>query len=66
LRNYWVYSSGLAIVWAIVLTLALVIRGREGAQPILLVLLGSVIGWEATTIARYAYPLPQRWTRRTP
>ncbi|HET8626966.1 MAG TPA: hypothetical protein VFL91_06085 [Thermomicrobiales bacterium] len=60
-RNYWIYSIGLAIAWAVVLALALTIRGRAGAQPILLVFLGYVIGWVSTTIARYVYPPPRRW-----
>lgn len=60
-RNYWIYSTSLAIVWAVVLTLALTIRGWEGAQPILLVFLGCCIGWVTTTIARYVYPPPQLW-----
>ncbi len=36
-RNYWIYSAGLAIAWAVVLILALTIRGSESAQTILLV-----------------------------
>ncbi len=60
-RNVWTYSAGLAIAWAVVLTLALTIRGGEGAQPILLVFLGFCIGRVSTTIARYAYPPPTRW-----
>jgi hypothetical protein len=61
LRSYWAYSVGLAVVWAIVLALALLIRGWEGAQPYLLVFLGYAIGWVTTTIARYVYPPPKRW-----
>ena len=60
-RNYWIYSTGLAIAWAVVLLLTLTIRGKEGAQPILLVFGGFVIGWVSTTIARYVYPPPKRW-----
>ncbi len=60
-RNYWIYSAGLAIVWAVVLLLALTIGGRESAQTILLVFLGFCIGWVSTTIARYVYPPPKRW-----
>jgi uncharacterized membrane protein YedE/YeeE len=60
-RNYWIYSIGLAIAWAVVLILALTIRGSEGAQPFLLVFLGFCIGWVSTTIARYVYPPPKRW-----
>jgi hypothetical protein len=60
-RNYWIYSIGLAIVWAVVLTLALTLRGSEGAQPIFLVFVGYCLGWVSTTIARYVYPPPKRW-----
>ncbi len=62
LRNYWIYSIGLAIAWAVVLTLTVKIRGREGAQPTLLVFLGFCIGWISTTIARYVYPPPKFWS----
>jgi hypothetical protein len=31
-RNYWRYSIGLAIVWVVVLTLTLMIRGTQGAR----------------------------------
>lgn len=64
LRSYWLYSVGLAIAWAVVLILSLMIRGWQGAQPILLVLLGFWIGWVSTTIARYVYPPPRRWEGR--
>ena len=60
-RNYWIYSAGLAIVWAIVLILARTIRGSEGMQTYLLVFYGYCIGWVSTTIARYVYPPPNRW-----
>ncbi|GCE20715.1 hypothetical protein [Dictyobacter kobayashii] len=60
-RNYWTYSAGLAIVWAVVLTLTLIIRGSDKAQIILLVFSGFCIGWVSTTIARYVYPPPKRW-----
>ena len=60
-RNFWIYSAGLAIVWAVVLILTLAIRGKESTQPVLLVFLGYCIGWVSTTIARYVYPPPKRW-----
>ena len=60
-RNYWIYSAGLAIAWAVVLILARTIRGSEGAQPYLLTFFGFCIGWVSTTIARYVYPPPKRW-----
>jgi hypothetical protein len=61
-RNYWIYSASLAIAWAVVLILTLTIRGRESAQFLLLVFFGFCIGWVSTTIARYVYPPPKRWT----
>ncbi|HWE89295.1 MAG TPA: hypothetical protein VG317_07505 [Pseudonocardiaceae bacterium] len=64
LRNYWIYSLGLAVAWAIVLTLTYTIRGKDAAQPILYVFAGFGIGWVSTTIARYVYPPPRRWTRQ--
>jgi hypothetical protein len=60
-RNYWVYSVGLALVWAVGLVLSRTIRGGEHAQSILLVFLGCCLGWVSTTIARYVYPPPKRW-----
>ncbi|HLG65769.1 MAG TPA: hypothetical protein VKY19_27865 [Ktedonosporobacter sp.] len=60
-RNFWIYSAGLAVAWAIVLMLVLMIRGSEGAQPVLLAFYGFCIGWVSTTIARYVYPPPKRW-----
>jgi hypothetical protein len=60
-RNYWAYSAGLAVAWAIVLFLAMVLRGPDGEQTYLLVFGGFCIGWVSTTIARYVYPPPRRW-----
>jgi hypothetical protein len=60
-RNYWIYSAGLAIAWAIVLFLVLMIKGSESAQTFLLVFLGFCICWVSATIARYVYPPPKRW-----
>ena len=60
-RNYWIYSAGLAIAWAVVLLLTLAIRGTQPAQTTLLVFFGFCIGWVSTTIARYVYPPPKRW-----
>ncbi len=65
-RNYWIYSAGLAVTWAIVLALTWKIRGRGAAQTALLVFGGFCIAWVSGTIARYVYPPPRRWgaTRR--
>ena len=60
-RNFWIYSAGLAIAWAVVLILTRMIRGSESAQTTQLVFFGFCIGWVSTTIARYVYPPPKRW-----
>ncbi len=60
-RNYWVYSAGLAIAWAIVLILVLSLKGPSAGSAVLLVFAGFVIGWVSTTIARYVYPPARRW-----
>jgi hypothetical protein len=60
-RNYWIYSAGLAVAWAVVLILALAVGGTQRAQTTLLVFFGFWIGWVSTTIARYVYPPPERW-----
>ena len=61
LRNYWSYSAGLVIAWAIALILARMIRGTEKAKQAFFTFLGFCIGWLSTTIARYVYPPPQKW-----
>lgn len=60
-RNYWVYSVGLAIAWAVVLTIVAITRGSAEFRIVLLVFAGFVIGWVSTTIARYVYPPARRW-----
>lgn len=60
-RNYWSYSAGSAIAWAVALILIRMIRGSEDAQTGLLVFSGYCICWVSTTIARYVYPPPKRW-----
>lgn len=57
-RNYWYYRVGLAIAWAVALT----IRGPHGMRTYLLVFGGFCIGWVSPTIARFVYPPPKRWT----
>lgn len=59
-RNYWIYSTGLAIVWGVLL-LALAVGNTQRAQTVLLVFFGFCIGWVSTTIARYVYPPPKHW-----
>jgi hypothetical protein len=63
-RNYWIYSLGLAIAWAIVLTIVYATK-PEIAPNLLLVFLGFFICWISTTIARYVYPPAKRWRATT-
>lgn len=64
LRNYWIYSAGLAIAWVVVFVVVLATHGTDAARAVLPVFLGFCIGWVSTTIARYVYPPAKRW--RTP
>jgi hypothetical protein len=61
-RTYWVYSGSLVIAWAVMLTLARTIIGGLVAQTLVFVFDGFCLGWFSTTIARYGYPPPKRWT----
>jgi hypothetical protein len=62
-RNYWTYSVGCFVVWAVVL----VLTGNKGnhltRHNILLVFGGWTVAWISTTIARFVYPPPKRWLR---
>jgi len=62
-RNYWIYSAGLAVAWAVVFILTYLTRGQDATRTVLPVFLGFCIGWVSTTIARYVYPPPRRWLR---
>ena len=59
-RSYWVYSIGLALVWAALLVVLALIGAL--ALPILWLFAGFVVAWASGTIARYVYPPPARWT----
>jgi hypothetical protein len=61
-RNYWVYSTGLVVAWAVVFLLVAALHGGSAVQKLLPVFGGFCIGWVTTTIARYVYPPPSRWT----
>ena len=63
-RSYWVYSVGIGIVWAVILILAALLDSTAKRNGILLVFGGFAIGWISTTIARYVYPPPSKWTRQ--
>jgi hypothetical protein len=62
-RNYWVYSAGLLASWLTVLIVSTVVGGKDRARVMLTVFGGFAIGWVSTTIARYVYPPPAKWTR---
>jgi hypothetical protein len=60
-RDYWIYSAGLAVAWAIVFALVLTIRGADAVRGVQPVFPGFCVGWVSTTIARYVYPPAKRW-----
>ncbi len=60
-RNYWIYSLGLAVIWAVVLALAQASGGGVLVQPLLSFFFGFGIAWISATVARYTYPPPKRW-----
>ena len=61
MRTYAAYSSGVGVVWAIVLVLASLLDPADKRKNIFLVLLGFAIGWVSATIARYVYPPPKKY-----
>jgi hypothetical protein len=63
-RNYWVYSSGVAVVLLIVLAIVATVESYN-LHTFLLVVAGFAIGWVSGTIARYVYPPPRKWTVAT-
>ena len=65
-RNYWAYSIGSAIAWAIAFQLVRALKGRESAQSLRFVIYGWCICWVSETIARYIYPPPKRWLSNQP
>jgi hypothetical protein len=62
-RNYWVYSASLALAWALVFAIRAAIGDRATMNTVLKVFAGFAIGWVSTTIARYVYPPPAKWTK---
>lgn len=60
-RSFWVYSLGLAVVWAFLLIGVFLFKGQANGQVLLLVFGGFCLGWISTTIARYIYPPAKRW-----
>jgi uncharacterized membrane protein YjjB (DUF3815 family) len=59
-RSYAVYSIGIGIVWAVLLTVTL-LNAADRHRNIPLVLAGFAIGWLSATIARFVYPPPKKW-----
>ncbi len=63
-RNYWAYSVGCFIVWAVILTVRVVFWGGSSTtHTVLSVFAGWCIAWISTTIARFVYPPPKRWLK---
>ena len=62
-RNYWSYSIGCFVVWAVRLAVVAATGSKDAKQKNILVFFGWVIAWVSTTIARYVYPPPKRWLK---
>jgi len=62
-RNYWAYSIGVAIVWALILGVMAAGKDKSKLDTFLLVFAGFAIAWTSGTIARYVYPPPAKWRR---
>lgn len=65
-RNYWVYSLGCFLVWAVLLSVVAAKGNKTTTHNFLLVFGGWAIAWVSTTIARFVYPPPKRWLRADP
>ena len=65
-RNYWTYSAGLALAWAVVFAIRAAIGGQATMDTVVKVFAGFAIGWVSATIARYVYPPPAKWTNPRP
>jgi hypothetical protein len=64
-RNYWAYSIGCFVVWAVILASVAAQASHDTRHNVLLVFGGWTIAWVSTTIARFVYPPPKRWLRAT-
>ena len=62
-RNYWSYSIGCFVVWAVLLGVVAAKENRTTTHNFLLVFGGWTIAWISATIARYVYPPPKRWLK---
>jgi len=62
-RSYWVYSVGLAVVWAVLLIVVAATGTSDKLHTVLLIFAGFAICWVSGTIARFVYPPPKRWQR---
>ena len=60
-RSYWVYSVGLAVVWAAILIGVAAKGTSDKLHTVLLIFAGFAICWVSGTIARFVYPPPKRW-----
>ena len=65
MRTYTVYSIGVGIVWAVILVVVSLFSPAGKRHNIFLVFGRFVIGWVSATIARYAYPPPEKYRQDT-
>jgi hypothetical protein len=63
MKTYTNYSIGCFVVWAVVLAIVESVGSSGTRHSILLVFAGWLIAWISTTIARFVYPPPRKWTK---
>jgi hypothetical protein len=64
MKTYTNYSIGCFVVWAVLLAVVESAAVNTTRHNVLLVFAGWVIAWASTTIARFVYPPPRKWTTR--
>ena len=62
-HNYRDFSIGCFLVWVVHLAVVAAKGNKATTQNHLLVFGGWAIAWVSTTIARYVYPPPKRWSK---
>jgi hypothetical protein len=60
-RNYWIYSTGCFVVWAVLLIVVSAKGHHDTAHNVFLIFGGWAIAWISNTIAPSVYPPPKRW-----
>lgn len=54
-RSYWLYSTGIFVVWGLVFLFHWLVGDPPGLSTLSLIFVGYLLGWVSGTIARYVY-----------